>query len=210
LLRPPPQRVVAYIDGFNLYHGLRSKFGRRYLWLDLEALMRQHIRANQRLERVYYFTASVRDNAAALARQSQYLGALETHCRSVRTVMGRFQEKTVRCRKCGRQWKTYEEKETDLNIGLQLLDDAHYGGLDVALVVSADSDLCAVVRVVKKFDPRVRIIALFPPDRRSDELRQAVDGYRALSERDFRRSQLPESVRHIGRQITYTRPGTWR
>jgi hypothetical protein len=43
-VRPPKEversvRVVAYVDGFNLYHGLKAKHGRRYLWLDLEALV---------------------------------------------------------------------------------------------------------------------------------------------------------------------------
>ena len=208
--RPQSNRVVAYVDGFNLYHGLRSKYRRKYLWLDLEALVGRHVRADQRLEVVRYFTASVRDNPTALTRQSQYLGALDTHSPRVRVVMGRFQEKTMRCRSCGNQWRTYEEKETDLNIGLHLLDDAHYGQVNVALIVSADSDLCPVVRMVKKFDPSIRVIALFPPDRRSDELRQVVDGHRVLSERDIRRSRLPETVRNIGTGIVYSRPASWR
>lgn len=31
--------VIAYVDGFNLYHGLHDKYGRRYLWLDLQHLV---------------------------------------------------------------------------------------------------------------------------------------------------------------------------
>ena len=31
--------VIAYVDGFNLYHGLHDKYRRRYLWLDLEHLV---------------------------------------------------------------------------------------------------------------------------------------------------------------------------
>ena len=30
-------RVVAYVDGFNLYFGLKSDRGRKHLWLDLQA-----------------------------------------------------------------------------------------------------------------------------------------------------------------------------
>ena len=33
--------VIAYVDGFNLYHGLHDKYRRRYLWLDLEHLVRR-------------------------------------------------------------------------------------------------------------------------------------------------------------------------
>ena len=32
------QRVVAYIDGYNLYYGLRSKGWKYFYWLDLRAL----------------------------------------------------------------------------------------------------------------------------------------------------------------------------
>lgn len=31
--------VIAYVDGFNLYHGLHDKYGRRYLWLDTSATL---------------------------------------------------------------------------------------------------------------------------------------------------------------------------
>jgi len=31
-------RVIAYIDGFNLYFGLKSKGWKRYYWLDLSEL----------------------------------------------------------------------------------------------------------------------------------------------------------------------------
>jgi hypothetical protein len=31
-------RAAVYIDGFNLYHGLKAGHGRKYLWLDLEAV----------------------------------------------------------------------------------------------------------------------------------------------------------------------------
>jgi len=35
--------VIAHIDGFNLYDGLRDRGGRRYLWPDLVRLVR-HLR----------------------------------------------------------------------------------------------------------------------------------------------------------------------
>jgi hypothetical protein len=72
-------RVAAYIDGFNLYHGLRSKHGRKYLWLDFELVVTRLLKPYQELTVVRYFTASVRDDAPALARRSSYLGALAAH-----------------------------------------------------------------------------------------------------------------------------------
>src|SRR5712691_2867370 len=50
--------VIAYVDGFNLYHGLRDKYRRRYLWLDLEHLVRR-LRPNDQIVAVRYFTVGV-------------------------------------------------------------------------------------------------------------------------------------------------------
>lgn len=42
-------RVKAYVDGFNLYHGVKHKHGRKYLWLDLEALVAHLLKPAQTL-----------------------------------------------------------------------------------------------------------------------------------------------------------------
>jgi hypothetical protein len=42
------ERVAAYIDGFNLYFGIREK-GRRHLWLDLERLVHSLLKPHQQL-----------------------------------------------------------------------------------------------------------------------------------------------------------------
>ena len=53
------QRVAAYIDGFNLYYGLRSKGWRRYYWLDLHQMVERLLRPGQKLMAVRYFTTRV-------------------------------------------------------------------------------------------------------------------------------------------------------
>src|SRR5215813_5566380 len=44
--------VIAYVDGFNLYHGLHQGYGRRYLWLDLQHLV-QRMRPHDQILRVW-------------------------------------------------------------------------------------------------------------------------------------------------------------
>jgi hypothetical protein len=46
-------RVIAYVDGFNLYFGLRSKGWRKYYWLDLVAMASALVKQGQTLERVH-------------------------------------------------------------------------------------------------------------------------------------------------------------
>jgi hypothetical protein len=64
--------VVAYVDGFNLYHGLHQAYGRRYLWLDLERLV-QRVRPHDQILAIRYFTAEVKDDPGGLLRQRAYL-----------------------------------------------------------------------------------------------------------------------------------------
>lgn len=78
---------------------------------------------------------------------------------------------------------------------------------DVALVLSADSDLCPGVRALKRLRPEKRVVAVFPPKRRSDDLRSAADATFTLGEANVRRSLLPQAVQ--AGQITLERPAKW-
>jgi uncharacterized LabA/DUF88 family protein len=202
------QRVMGFIDGFNLYHGLKQKHGRRYLWLDLEALVRSLLKGDQDLVGVTYFTARVRDDPPAERRQSEYLDALGSHCRNLTVVSGRFQEKARLCRRCGSSWTVYEEKETDVSIAIALLEHAVRDDYDTALVVSADSDLCPAVRALRRVRPEKRVVAVFPPRRSSGDLRRAVDATLTLGDAKVRHAQLPEVVKADSGRV-FTRPTHW-
>jgi len=118
------RRARVYVDGFNLYYGLHAVYGRQFLWLDLEALARDLLRPDQRLDRVGYFTARVRNNLLSEQRQDAYLQALAAHSTCLDIVEGRFQRKNQICRPCGVRRITYEEKETDVGIAVALVEDA--------------------------------------------------------------------------------------
>jgi uncharacterized LabA/DUF88 family protein len=201
-------RVAVYVDGFNLYFGLRSKYGRKYLWLDLQRLAASMLRRDQTLASVRYFTARVRDDAAGEQRQSDYLDALQAHSPLVTITDGRFQAKGRRCRDCGSSWTVFEEKETDVNIAVALLSDAVRDRFDTALLISADSDLCPAVRETKDLFPEKRIIAAFPPKRHSAELKRVVDGYVSIGDDKIRRAQLPEKI-VTGAGVVLRRPEHW-
>lgn len=201
-------RVAAYIDGFNLYHGLHERHQRKYLWLDLQALASSLLRRDQALAQVTYFTARVRNDMAGEQRQSDYLDALEVHSPLVKVKDGRFQEKGRQCRSCGNTWTVFEEKETDVNIAIALLSDAVRDTFDTALMISADSDLCPAVRETKSLFPKKKIIVAFPPARHSAELRRVVDGFVFIGEDKIRRSQLPDEV-STATGIVLRRPKYW-
>lgn len=200
-------RTMVYVDGFNLYHGLRDLGGRKWLWLDLEALGRRLCRENDDLVGVKYFTADVRDDPAAQQRQATYLAALASHT-SVDVHKGRFQQNNVRCFSCNRHWRSYEEKETDVAIAATMIEDAVLHRWDRALLLSADADLCPAVRVVRHLRPEKTVIAAFPPRRHSDELGNACHGRFKVSESKVRQSQLPPQVSKPD-GTTLVRPAYW-
>ncbi|MGH1549709.1 NYN domain-containing protein [Leifsonia poae] len=164
------ERLVVYVDGFNLYHGLHDQFGHRYLWLDLASLARS-LRPHSNLVGVEYFTASVLNDGPAQSRQDAYIEALKAaNPGLLHVTMGRYQQNKRRCRSCGVSWRVYEEKETDVNIAVTLAADAIARRADAFMVISGDSDIAPAIRLAMSLNPDARFLAAFPPGRFSAEL----------------------------------------
>lgn len=202
------QRVAVYIDGFNLYFGMHSKYGRRYLWLDLHRLGLSFLTGGQTLVKVAYFTASVRNDPPAQANQAIYLNALRA-TGGVQIVKGRFESKQRTCLKCGHSHTVYEEKETDVSLATALVEDAANDVYDRAIIVSADSDLGPAVRAVKRLRASARVIAAFPPNRTSGDLRAQVHGVFAIGRDKLHDAQLPIVVPEPDSSDVHTRPSRW-
>lgn len=204
------QRVITYIDGFNLYFGLKQAGFKRYYWLDMTALASSLLKSGQQLADTHYFTARIRDNGRNTndqKRQNIYLEALQL--RGVQCQFGHYLEKTRECKKCHAIWTDYEEKMTDVNIAIQLLDDAFNDAFDTALIISGDSDLTTPIRRVREHFPSKRVIVAFPPHRQSSELKRHASGYLNIGEDKLRSSQLPEEiVKPDG--FVLKRPSSWK
>jgi uncharacterized LabA/DUF88 family protein len=201
------ERVAAYIDGFNLYFGIR-KNGRRHLWLDLEALVRSLLKPHQQLVAVRYFTARVRNGPAGEQHQETYLKALDAHSSVLDIRLGRFQQKSKTCYSCHSSWLEYEEKETDVSLSVSLLEDGINGLYDMALIVSADSDMTPAVRALKRLAPGVRVVAAMPPNRNSAGLTAACDAAMPIGIAKVRQAQLPQTVMDGPRPLA--RPEHWK
>ncbi|MFG3436370.1 NYN domain-containing protein [Nonomuraea sp. NPDC047897] len=127
-------------------------------------------------------------------------------------VLGRFQEQVKQCRRCGATWRSYEEKKTDVAIASAMVADVALGRVDVVLLISADSDLCAAVEVVREIDAgrgaKTRVVSVFPPGKSADGLRRCSDAWFPLGPAVIRGAQLPGVVR--GRDgAVYHRPPYW-
>jgi uncharacterized LabA/DUF88 family protein len=204
------ERVITYVDGFNLYFGLKHAGFKRYYWLDPAALGASLLKPEQQLVATHYFTTRIRDNGRNVAdrkRQNDYIEALSL--RGVQCQFGHYLEKIRECRQCRATWPDYEEKMTDVNIAIQLLLDAVYDAFDVALVISGDSDLTTPIQRVRQRFPGKRVIVGFPPRRSSSELKRCANGYLSIGEDKLRASQLPNSLAKPD-GFVLERPATWR
>jgi len=141
-------RVICYVDGFNLYFGLKSKGWKKYYWLDLCALTKAVLKPYQQFQHCHYFTARIRNaggNSLDAKRQTIWLDALNT-LPGLTIHYGHYLAKQQTCFQCGSQWTLHEEKMTDVNIATQMLEDAYDDRYDTAILFSGDSDLTTPIR----------------------------------------------------------------
>lgn len=122
---------------------------------------------------------------------------------------GKWVSKDMTCRQCGATWSRAEEKMSDVNIAVQLVQDAYEGVFDVAFLISADSDLTGPVRTVQERFPDKDVRAAFPPKRRSWDLTATADVAFPIGRAKIRDSQLPDQVTRADGYVL-KRPGTWR
>ena len=142
------ERVTAYIDGYNLYYGIRVKGWTWAKWLNVQEMCHRLLRPHQTLVQVRYHTSLVRGPSDRVKRQATFVEALGT-LPGVSIHFGHFLDDSVTCRACGHVHTRHHEKMTDVNIATNLLVDAFQDCFDVALLVSADSDLIAPIRALR-------------------------------------------------------------
>lgn len=140
-----------------------------------------------------YFTAKVVSPPDKRKRQVTYIEALET-LPALKTFYGQYQLDPRTCRKCGFEDKVPHEKMTDVNIAVEMFKDAFHDNFDVALLISADSDLRGLIQAVKELFPKKLIVAPFPPNRFSVELSKYVDKHFVIGRRTIAKSLLPDQV----------------
>jgi uncharacterized LabA/DUF88 family protein len=201
------ERVIAYIDGYNLYFGLREKGWKRFYWLNLQKLAGQFLKPNQKLLETKYFTTIVKYPDDKRLRQQAFLEALQT-LPNFSFFYGHFLADSITCRQCGHTYTTRHEKMTDVNISVELMKDAFQDRFDIAFLVSADSDLVSPVHTVRRLFPKKKVISIFPPGRFSLALRKVSTGVLHIGHVELSKSLFPDEVVKDG--VILERPASWR
>lgn len=202
-------RSSFFIDGFNLYHALQRLHQAHLKWVDLAKLMyRQISPQSEQIADIFYFSAYAYWWPDRKLRHEEYVKALEQA--GVNVVLGHFKKKDGFCKSCGARWDAHEEKETDVNIALCLLNEAYKDTYDRAHLVTRDSDLKPAVAMVRSQFPQKEIVIVAPPNLgHSTDLIQIAHGKRKISLAQVEQSLFPEFVIDAGGNVVATRPAQY-
>ncbi len=186
------ERVVAYIDGFNLYFGIREANFDQCRWLNVKKLVSSLLQPNQELAGVKYYTSRVSNNPYKQKRQSTYIDALEST--GIEIYYGNYQDGSEECKRCGHIWRTAKEKMTDVNIATAIIVDAYKDEYDMAMLISGDSDLTPPIKAVHNLFTNKRVFIAFPPKRHNSSMALVSKGSLMIGRKKLVDAQFDEEV----------------
>jgi uncharacterized LabA/DUF88 family protein len=201
------KRVSFYIDGLNLYHSINDiRSFHKYKWLDIKRFCASFIRKDETISRVKYFTSYAHHIADSYTRHKIYIKALQLT--DIDIIFGRFGKKTVKCKKCRKEFYAYEEKRIDVEIAVNFLADAINDHYDKAFILSGDSDLVPAIKLVRQNCPEKELGVIIPISRQAEELKLTADSHMKVKEKHLKTSQLEDSI-NIEGSNPITRPSSW-
>lgn len=211
------ERTYIYVDGFNLYYGCLKNTA--YKWLDLLALFKKLLHSNHQIVKIKYFTAHIssrKNNDGSRLRQRYYLQAISHHIPELEIYYGHYLTHEINAKLVNPEpkkssfvkvYKT-EEKGSDVNLALHMLNDAWLQLYESAILVSNDSDLSEALRLVKtQHNKKMGLIFPNTNSKRkpSQQLLKYADFVKQIRQHLLTESQLPL---HIPGTTIY-RPKEW-
>lgn len=196
------KRVNAYIDGFNIYHVILGHIKKKsqpwetdLKWCNLRSLIKSYLKDDEELWEVYFFTADSWDEETkerwntyhkALNEQSitiikwQYSCITKTFMDKMKVILFKlwiniWKENINNYLPKILKYRTYEEKRTDVNIAVKILEDAFLWKYQKAIIMSWDSDIVPSIESVKKNFPEIKFTTLWIVDTKWQIIKDRCD-----------------------------------
>jgi len=227
-----PIRTYIYVDGFNLYYRSLKDTPYKWLDLKklFAYLLKQENRIDK--IKYFTTKVSGRLDPNKPIRQETYLRAIEKYIPEIEIYYGHFlsneitaplantnppQRVKVNIWRHGTQ-KTIiaettpdqlvkviktEEKGSDVNLAVHLLNDAWLNKYDCAVVVSNDSDLAEALRLVREMHKTIGILT--PVKYPSQELIKYASFIKRIRKKALSLSQLPNPIP----ETNIYKPNSW-
>ncbi|MBU6339177.1 MAG: NYN domain-containing protein [Rickettsiales bacterium] len=159
------QKVSIFIDGYNLYHSV-DYLKKDYLkWVNPKVFCKFFINnKSEEIKRVKFFTAFPNHkNQDVQERYKAFTGALKHY--DIEVIEGNFKRKLVKFNHNNQEFTrlTHEEKESDVNLALAILEDAYEKISDKILVVTNDSDIAPAIKMALQKNNQLKINIVTPP-----------------------------------------------
>lgn len=206
-------KTIVYVDGFNLYYG--SVKDTPYKWLNIHRMCELLLPKNLILG-IKYFTANIvsrPDNPQKPIRQQIYLRALRT-LPNCEVIYGHYLSHNVFMplanpekdqSKYVEVIKT-EEKGSDVNLAVHMLNDGYQRKYELAVVVSNDSDLLSAVQIVQN-DLSLKVGILNPQAHPSKVLKKEALFMKKIRQGVLRASQFPTTL--VDANGSFHKPKEW-
>jgi len=206
-------KTSVYIDGFNLY--FRALKNTPYKWLDLKTLVTKILQPHHQIVEIKYFTAIVsgKYDPKQPIRQKTYIRALEKYIPEFSVYYGQFLTNPTKMfkhpltspPKCVDVLKS-EEKGSDVNLAVHLLNDAWLDKYDCAVLISNDSDLAEPLRLVRaQTNKKIGLISPLNSGFPSRELQSHAHFVKMIRKGVLKDSQLPATIPGT----TIKKPSSW-
>lgn len=147
---PARGKTIVYFDNSNIFHGQRDAG-----WRIDATKLQAHLEKRGDIWQVYFFAAV--SDPPRYSQTAFYRRLKDTlHWETVIFLLG---NKTLRCKKCNRAWRTLTEKGVDVAIATKMLTHAINRAFETAILVSGDKDYLETVRAVKNMGLRVEVVS---------------------------------------------------
>lgn len=207
------RRVVAYIDWFNLYHSINNSLGDEYKWINYRKMVESYLWAEDELVWIFLFSAEPKWNPEKLERHRLFMDVMSKYC-WIRVVNGNYSSVTrnfewekmtivdkktrevlrIRVQPKNFSYTTFEEKQTDVNLSLYILEGAFRDFYDKAMVFSWDSDIAPAILMAKQHFPDKKFKWILPINWKWRVISRACNQTKTLNEQILSQSRLPDVI----------------
>jgi uncharacterized LabA/DUF88 family protein len=150
-------KVIVFIDGSNLYHGLKANIGKTKI--NFEKFVNKLVNGRE-LVRTYYYNVPINQTEDPInyKAQQRFFSRLD-RISYFETILGRLspRERIHKCPNCQHENKIifHNEKGVDVKIAVDMLSMATKNLYDVAILVTGDGDFDKAIKEVKDLGKHV-------------------------------------------------------
>ncbi|HSK73526.1 MAG TPA: NYN domain-containing protein [Pyrinomonadaceae bacterium] len=212
-------RTSFLIDGFNLYHSVKTASqdlglgGSGTRWLDIRSMCQSYLHlidTTARLSEIYYFSALAKHlenkKPDVTLRHRTYIRCLGDS--GIDVELHRFKKSLTFCQKCHQTFNRREEKETDVAIAARLFEIFCLNKCDTVVLITGDTDIVPAVKTAQRIFPKKEIAFLMPYKRHNKELANLAPKHFDISSHIYTKHQFADPyITKKGKSIN--KPSSW-